>query len=80
MSETNMTDGGDHFYKRPVVYVLRPCPFCGSSDVEVLDEVGPRGLPYCYVICQVCDAIGPPNIEHGGAVKNWNTRNDDIPF
>jgi Lar family restriction alleviation protein len=40
---------------------LDPCPFCGSTDVE-LDEnpTTTCGDADVYVLCQECQAQGPP--------------------
>ncbi len=45
---------------------LKPCPFCGSTDLEVLAF---------EVSCKVCDAIGPdPTKRVGTAEELWNER------
>jgi Lar family restriction alleviation protein len=47
---------------------LKPCPFCGSKDVEIMVDV------YHFACCHECGIIttGYGNKEY--AVKAWNTR------
>jgi Zn finger protein HypA/HybF involved in hydrogenase expression len=52
-------------------YSLKPCPFCGSSDLAVFDNA---------IICKQCDASGP-DIGHctgpkcrAETTKLWNAR------
>ena len=48
---------------------LKPCPFCGSSNVYVC------GLQPCWVTCKCCGGEGPPSMvsdEH--AANLWNDR------
>ena len=48
---------------------LRPCPFCGSEDVENTGN---------YVKCRNCLADGPFNYTNvDEAAENWNTRTTD---
>jgi Lar family restriction alleviation protein len=48
--------------------VLRPCPFCGSRDLQVRDRksVG-------YVLCSRCGASGP-FVERPLVRSSWNRR------
>lgn len=46
---------------------LKPCLFCGSSDVEV----GMFGLEWC-VECQDCGAFGPNRTSRDEAIDGWN--------
>lgn len=58
---------------------LKPCPFCGSTDLEEADAVTP-GV-YCYS----CRASGPEaypdNLEDtaAAAATLWNTRTSEPP-
>lgn len=45
---------------------LKPCPFCGSSDVHVIENLD--------VQCKECDAYGPEKPSREKAVNAWNTR------
>ncbi len=50
---------------------LRPCPFCGETDVITIKEpLEKDGL--AMVLCLNCYAEAPLNYENGG----WNTRAD----
>lgn len=56
---------------------LKPCPFCGGTDIEV--ESSDYGGP--YVFCNDCGALGPPTRwtdetadDHARARALWNTR------
>jgi len=46
---------------------LKPCPFCGSTNVKRLD------LWQC-VMCLHCGACGPTHYDRRRAVRLWNTR------
>lgn len=47
----------------------RPCPFCGSEDVDVLSK---NHFP--YVSCNDCDCRGPDKYDPAEAVDAWNKR------
>lgn len=57
---------------------LLPCPFCGSPDYSVGDEV--RQLPFgdvCtvyYVACWECGARGECEDTEAAAREKWNRR------
>jgi Lar family restriction alleviation protein len=46
---------------------LKPCPFCGSTDIKLHDEISHA------VWCQECFAE-VPSIDIESAIKLWNTR------
>lgn len=46
---------------------LNPCPFCGSSNVEI----GNLNTPF-YVHCKDCGANGPPSNDRVIAGLAWN--------
>lgn len=48
---------------------LKPCPFCGSDDVEALDMEGKH-----YVACYDCALEGPFHDSRAEAVAAWNRR------
>ena len=54
---------------------LKPCPFCGSHDVEYY-ETGDYGFPFNYVCCRDCPASVRESSEQA-AITAWNTRTDD---
>lgn len=45
---------------------MKPCPFCGSTDVGVALS--------CFVFCHACKSRGPQADEHNYCVEKWNTR------
>ena len=50
---------------------LKPCPFCGSNDVEAVQDYG-KGFVECYS----CGTFGPDS-RHGVTEQDkWNTRQD----
>lgn len=62
-------------------YELKPCPFCGCTDIEtVAEELAYKCRGYWKVRCKNCWAtVGEPSLfnkpdtEHQ-AVKMWNRR------
>ena len=49
---------------------LKPCPFCGGTELEILDiDEG-----FCAVACETCDAFGPMGMGPEGAREEWNHR------
>ena len=55
---------------------LRPCPFCGSDDIESIDA----NNNYHYMHCMKCGGDGTPDLGISGAIEMWNTRpiEDDL--
>ena len=51
---------------------LKPCPFCGSHDAEVVMRFE-RGEHF-IVACQDCGARSSPCLTEKEAVKLWNQR------
>ncbi|WP_354405078.1 MULTISPECIES: Lar family restriction alleviation protein [Methylobacterium] len=51
----------------------RPCPFCGSTKLEVSERYGAPGC-YLTVNCLnlTCEAIGPRGEDDAAAVAAWN--------
>ena len=47
---------------------LKPCPFCGSEDVER------NGRTIIYVACRTCKTDGPIATTRKKAIELWNTR------
>lgn len=49
---------------------LKPCPFCGSTDLIEGDDYGSG-----YVVCLTCQANGPYDDGLANAARDgWNTR------
>lgn len=55
--------------KNTEVHKLAPCPFCGSSKIEI-----ERVITMSWVACRDCQAIGPARKTAHEAVDGWNTR------
>lgn len=51
---------------------LRPCPFCGSSDVAVEHASGSGS--YRAVWCYQCESQGPSKRDDDAAAYAWNRR------
>jgi Lar family restriction alleviation protein len=57
---------------------LKPCPFCGSEDVAIKDEVydyNPFDLTYWHVVCGGCEASS--NEFHGHS--KWTAKWENVP-
>lgn len=53
---------------------LKPRPFCGSTDIVVVQRHGFSHLS--YVMCRECCATTRSSIHTAKAVANWNRRTD----
>lgn len=47
---------------------IKPCPFCGCTNIIATCEFRPR------FICDNCGALGPPGDTSNDAMTIWNTR------
>ena len=52
--------------------VLKPCPFCGSKDVESVYRFE-KG-DHFIIACQECGARSSPCITEHEAIQMWNMR------
>lgn len=53
---------------------LRPCPFCGESDI-ILERCGARGREnWTHAVCETCDTRGPQRYGRNLAIDMWNKR------
>lgn len=51
----------------------RPCPFCGSTNLEVAERYGaPSGQLTVNCLNLTCEAIGPRGDDEADAVEAWN--------
>lgn len=50
---------------------LKPCPFCGSSDIGAYENYSMCAIE---VVCQECGAIIRSYGNLDNAIKRWNTR------
>lgn len=46
---------------------LKPCPFCGGTDLYWDPEI-------CSILCESCIACGPTSLMKEIAEKRWNQR------
>jgi Lar family restriction alleviation protein len=54
--------------------VIKPCPFCGSGDVDVCDDDGNGDI---FVYCKECELMtgyGKQNM----IIKKWNGMSDAV--
>ena len=54
---------------------LKPCPFCGDTNIEVESEDG----RYWYAFCDRCLCEGPNVLSKKAAIEQWNGRISDVP-
>lgn len=55
--------------------LLLPCPFCGSSDVDVSFSVNNEETKFYAVECCACAAFGPDGGQDAAkASELWNNR------
>lgn len=51
---------------------INPCPFCGSTDVQVYESADSCGRNVTYTVeCYTCDPFKKTKDE---AIEFWNTR------
>ena len=56
---------------------LKPCPFCGSDEKDLVIQRVDTPSPYWYVLCEVCDASGPTSgTTTREARRLWNMREE----
>ena len=54
---------------------LLPCPFCGSSDVDVSFSVNNEETKFYAVECCACAAFGPDGGQDAAKARElWNNR------
>lgn len=63
--------------KKCAVGELKPCPFCGSTDTEVVSST--FRVDQHAVFCRSCKAHGPVVKSERYAVPTWNKRADGVP-
>ncbi|MFI4903162.1 MAG: Lar family restriction alleviation protein [Burkholderiales bacterium] len=54
---------------------MRPCPFCGRDEIQVLALSDEPGDLIVYV-CQYCGAVGPAEFTQEGAQQRWEARTE----
>lgn len=65
-----MTDGAH------TIEPAKPCPFCGSEDVqyERSEPVGDPPATWFWIACKKCDATGPSTTRMADGLRLWNGR------
>ena len=55
---------------------LKPCPFCGGTNVTMARIPTWDTRSWRYVSCRNsdCQAEGPADLRESGAIEKWNTR------
>jgi Lar family restriction alleviation protein len=53
---------------------VKPCPFDGSDEVEVVDTT--QYKRWFAVKCEVCQCLGPECRSEEEAIKEWNKRHE----
>lgn len=53
---------------------LKPCPYCGSESVTIIDHEDGLGACDYYVACNRCSAMGSFSDNLNDAVRKWNNR------
>lgn len=56
---------------------LKPCPFCGSSEIALQQEYG--HLPMFFVGCDNCGASASYTETEEEAIEAWNERKEKPP-
>jgi len=55
------------------VQIIKPCPFCGETDVAVSKDMSEDGSVYArHVECPNCEARGPIRNTADDAIEVWN--------
>lgn len=49
----------------------KPCPFCSSRDIRVIES---RTARMYFCSCSSCGATGPDTKEYGLCIRCWNVR------
>lgn len=54
---------------------LKPCPFCGESEIKEYDYTEADVNPEVMHQCETCGATGPGGSDAESARFQWNNRN-----
>jgi Lar family restriction alleviation protein len=55
----------------------KPCPFCGSTNIQVSDAEWSDGKLDYFGLCLDCGAHGPPRDDPEAAAGSWDTRSPE---
>ena len=53
---------------------LKPCPFCGSSDVRMREITNYRDFAFKGIFCDGCSTFHVAWISDENRVESWNRR------
>lgn len=54
---------------------LKPCPFCGSEDLEIEDDLDEcEESRYYWVACNSCGGLGASVQSKDECIERWNRR------
>ena len=53
---------------------LKPCPFCGGNNIEVMRVFTVKSRYEFEVFCLTCKAAGPSGYRPDEAIDAWNRR------
>ena len=56
---------------------LKPCPFCGGLQIELISSINWDGEPIFYIHCDGCGCSGPTTLTIDSAIAAWNRRAED---
>ena len=56
---------------------LKPCPFCGSGNIILVDSITNFYIPIHYAICRDCECRGASKKSKEQAIEAWNRRVKD---
>jgi len=57
-----------------MILELKPCPFCGSTDLKISAQEADLYGDVLFVHCKDCDACGPAHEDAEDAKAAWNKR------
>lgn len=65
----------------PIDMEIKPCPFCGSDDIDWFETPNdnPETGYYGVALMCVCGAQGPSGGDHHEALERWNNRTNPAP-
>ena len=53
---------------------LKPCPFCGGDNIDIIPADIIAGTPYWRIYCYRCGCTQTPISSKDEAIEEWNKR------